>query len=185
MNNNTVRFKYLRNTQGTPIACIAYKVMNLFSGAFVYFGISISNPEKYDGTVKKTIKKWNEETKQLQVLGTEEVPRKGMQDYFVKKEARKLALERLEKSPSCVTLFNPTNPVLDVLRFLETQHEISLGQEQKTIISSRVRSAARRARKAIIAASEQKRNDVWSTSRYLLRQVGRKLRQIRSEVLGY
>lgn len=153
MNQGKVRIKYLRDSGNAPIACIAYQAV----GQEVFFGVSISNTKKYDGTVKKTIKEWSEG--KLKIIRIDDVPRLGMKDYFVKREARRLAISRLNENFNRVPLLNVQNPILDVLRFLETEHEMLLGSERK-IISSRVRSSARRARKAMVFLMQSRHGKV-------------------------
>lgn len=179
------RIKYLKDSKGAPIACLAYKMIDFMGSPIVTFGISISNPERYDVTFEKNITKWNAETKSVDPTGeVKKVLRKGVQDHFVKKEARRLATERLEKAPNLVkAIANPSNPVLDILRFLEETHEVRLGQENKTIISSRVRSAARRTRKSMIAAHQEKEDSLTSVYKYAFRRTSRKLQAALIDVM--
>ena len=178
-----VRFKYLKDVNGNPIGAIAYR-MNSNNPCTVSFGLSVSNPEPYDLLVRKEIKKWNPETKKVEGTGEfEEIIRKGAKDSFIKKEARRLALERLENVPTTVSLYNHSNPVMDVLRYLNEHHEINLSKDKKTIISSRIRAAARRAQKAMILASTQKRSSLAATYKFVFRKTWHKMREMLSSFI--
>lgn len=153
---NRNRIKYLRDKNGAPIACIAYLVTEQNNKPVVNFSLSIANQSLYDqiDVSKKNLFDYIKNVfcfltgKSKTVKNT--FTKKSKKDFFIKKEGSRIAKERLIRNPNCISVTDALNPMMDILTYLENEHRILLDTKSTKIISSRIRSAAHRAKQNML-----------------------------------